>query len=133
MWEKECNENIKEVQVIVVDVEVIVFENKDIVVKDQRTSDQIGISWAINRANLLAQLKPKAPKWEAKKTTNYSDPTNRTKTADQESKLAWIVPKRRNCKKPYTNQSSDSNTQANSHKREDNDSFDFEFLLSNKY
>ena len=55
MWEKECNENIKEVQVIVVDVEVIVFENKDIVVKDQRTSDQIGISWAINRANKLTQ------------------------------------------------------------------------------
>ena len=43
MWEKECSEEIKE-------VEEIVVEN-DIVVKDQRTSDQIGISWAINRAN----------------------------------------------------------------------------------
>ena len=140
MWEKQCSEDIKEVQEILVEVEEIeveveeiVVENQDIDVKDQRTSDQIGISWAINRANQLAQLKPKVLKWEAKKTTNYSDPPNRTKTADQESKLAWIVPKRRNCKKPYTNQSSDRNIQANSHKSEDNDSFDFEFLLSFNY
>ena len=151
MWEKECSEDIKEVQDIVVEVEEtvveveeIVVENQDIVgetqeigVKDQRTSDQIGISCAINRANQLAQLKPKVAKWEAKKTTNYSDPTNRTKVAsdkeNKELKLAWIVPNRRNCKKPLTNQSSDRNIQANSHKREDNDSFNFEFLLSNKY
>lgn len=133
MWENECSEDIKEVQEIEVEVEEIVVEKKDIVVKDQRTSDQIGISWAINRANQLAQLKPKVHKWEAKKTTNYSDPTNRTKIADQEPKLAWIVPKRRNCKKPYTNQSSDRNIHANSHKSEDNDSFGFGFLMSNKY
>ena len=150
-WEKECSEDIKEVQDIVVEVEEtvveveeIVVENQDIdgetqeiEVKDQRTSDQIGISWAINRANQLAQLKPKVAKWEAKKTTNYSDPTNRTKVAsdkeNKELKLAWIVPNRRNCKKPLTNQSSDRNIQANSHKREDNDSFNFEFLLSDKY
>ena len=61
MWEKECSEEIKEVQEIVVGVKEIVVEveeiveNNDIVVKDQRTSDQIGISWAINRANKLAQ------------------------------------------------------------------------------
>jgi hypothetical protein len=142
MWEKECSEEIKEVQEIVVGVKEIVVEveeiveNNDIVVKDQRTSDQIGISWAINRANQLAQLKPKVARREAKKTTAYSDSTNRTKTADKEnkeSKLAWIVPIKRNCKKPYINQYSDRVIQANSHKTEDNDSFDFGFLLSNKY
>lgn len=81
-----------------------------------------------------SQLKPKAARWEDKKTTLYSDPSNRTKAADKEnkeSKLAWIVPNRRNCKKPYNNQYSDRNIQA--HKTEDDDSFNFGFLLSNKY
>ena len=126
MWEKECCEAIKEVQ--------------EIVVKIGGSFVKIGITWAEE----LAQSKPKVsfvePKvrcLELNKPSTYSK-RKTTKAAgagdneNRRSSLGWTVVKNgRNRKNYYANNySSDRTIHFTSHRTEDDDCFDFNFIQS---
>jgi len=124
MWEKECCESIKEVQ--------------EIVVKSQRSFVKIGISLAEELAQSepkVSCMEPKARCLELKKASIYSEPKTTKAVGDKKKKqssLAWTVFKNRRNRKHYyaNNYFSDKKIHFTSHKTEDYDCFDFNFIHS---